>query len=74
MDLSKRFEGATSITTVSTRSLEINKMYPIVHAKRINTKFGCTVLLSIQDSKAKIVKIFYRSDTVMSFRKMIWTE
>jgi len=58
MDFSKRFEEATSSTTVSIRSMEVNKMYPIFHAKRINTKFGSTVLLSIRDSEAKIVQIF----------------
>ena len=58
MDLSKRFEDATSSTTVSIRSLEINKLCVIVHAKRITTKFGSTVLLSIRDSEAKIVQIF----------------
>jgi len=58
LDLSKRFEEATSSTKVFIGSLEINKMYPIVRAERINTKFGSTVLLSIRDSEAQIVQIF----------------
>jgi len=37
---------------------DVYKMYHIVRAKRINTKFGSTFLLSIRDSEAKIVKIF----------------
>jgi len=58
MDLAKRFEKATSSTLVNISSLEMNKLYPIVRAKRINTKFGSTVLLSIRDSEPKIVQIF----------------
>jgi len=58
MDTSKGSEEATSSITVSIRSLEINKMYPIVHAKRINTKFGSIVFLSIRESEAKIVQNF----------------
>jgi len=58
MDLAKRFEEATSSISVNISSLVMNKLYPIVRAKRINTKFGTTVLLSIRDSDEKIVQIF----------------
>ena len=58
MDLAKRFQEATSGTSVNISSLEINNLYPIVRAKRINTEFGFTVLLSIRDYEAKIVLIF----------------
>jgi len=58
MDLAKRFEEATSCTSVTISSLEINKLYPIVRAKRITTKYGPTILLSIRDSEAKVVQIF----------------
>jgi len=58
MDLAKRFEEATSSTSVNISSLEINKLYPIVRAKNINTKFGPKISLSIRDSEAKIVQLF----------------
>ena len=38
--------------------LEINKLYPIVRAKKITIKYGPTVLLSIRDSEASMVQIF----------------
>jgi len=57
MDLAKRFEEATSSTSVNIRSLEMNKLYRIVRAKRINTKFGSTVFLSIRDSEENIVQL-----------------
>ena len=54
MDLAKRFEEATSSTSFNISSLVMNRLYPIVCAKRINTKFGSTVLLSIRDSNENV--------------------
>jgi len=58
MDLAKQFEENTSCNSVNTNSLEINKLYPTVRAKRIATKYGQTVLLSTRDSEASIIQIF----------------
>ena len=58
MDLAKRFEEATFGSSFNIGSLVINRLYPIIHAKRINTKYGPTVLLSIRDSDEKLVEIF----------------
>jgi len=61
MELAKRFEEATvttANTSISINSLVINRPYPIIHAKRINTKYGPTVLLSLRDSDKKLVQIF----------------
>jgi len=58
MDLTKRFEEATSCASVTIGSLEINKLYPIVGVKRIATKYEPRILLSIRESEAKVVKIF----------------
>ena len=57
MDLAKRFEEATSCTSDNLSSLGINKLYPIVRAKRITTKYGPTLLLSLRDSEASMVQI-----------------
>jgi len=58
MDLAKRFEEATSYTKVNISSLEVNKLYLIFSAKRMTTKYGPTILLSIRESEARIVQIF----------------
>jgi len=54
----KRFVEATTTASANISSLILNRPYPIVHAKRINTKYGPTVLLSIRDVDEKIVDIF----------------
>ena len=61
MELAKRFKEATATTantSISISSLVINRLYPIVHVKRINTKYGPTVLLSLRNSDEKLVLIF----------------
>ena len=40
MELHRKFEIATSCRSVSLGSLEPYKQYPIVGAKRINTRYG----------------------------------
>ena len=54
----KRFEEATACATVNISSLEINKLYPIANARRMTTKYGPTVLLSIRESEAGLVQLF----------------
>ena len=61
MKFGKRFEEApatTANTSISIYSLVMNRPYPIVHAKRVNTKYGPTVLLSLRDNYEKLVRIF----------------
>jgi len=43
---------------VNISSLEIKKLYPIVSAKRMTTKYRPIILLSIRESEAGIVQIF----------------
>jgi len=57
MDLVKKFEVTTGSASVNISTLILNRPYPIVRAKHI-TKFGSTVLLSIQDTAEHIVQIF----------------
>jgi len=52
MDLAKRFAVATAYATVNISSLEINKLFTIVSAKRVTTIYGPTVFLSIRESEA----------------------
>ena len=36
----------------------LNKKYPNVRAKRVNTQYGRSVLLTVEDSPEKLVKVF----------------
>jgi len=58
MDLENSFEEATTTASVNISSLILNRPHPTVHAKRINTKYGPSLLLSIRDVEEKIVDIF----------------
>jgi len=58
MELEKKFEVATSCQSVNINSLHTDKKYPIVRAKRMTSKFGPTVLLTIRDSESTIVQTF----------------
>ena len=60
MELAKKIEEATSCQSVNINSLETDKKYPIVRAKRMTSKFGPTVLLTIRDSESTTVQIFLR--------------
>ena len=58
MELAKKFEEATPCQSVNISSLEIDKKYPIVRAKRISSKFGPTVSLTIRDSETTTIQTF----------------
>jgi len=55
---------ATAYATVNISYLEINKLYPTVNAKRVTTKYGPTLLLSIRQSEAGQVQLFLPKDIV----------
>ena len=57
-DLAKRFEEATAYASVNVTSLEPHKLYPIIKAKRIRTKYVPTVVLTLRVSKTYIVQVF----------------
>ena len=58
MNLEKRFEEASATASVNISSLVLNRPYPTVHAKRINTKYGPTVPQSVRDVDEKVFDIF----------------
>jgi len=58
IDLGKRFEEATAYASVSIASLEPHKRYPIIRAKRLSTKFGMSVVLTLRSSDTTIVQGF----------------
>jgi len=71
MDLAKKFEDATSCHSVNINFLDTDKMYPIVRAKRITSKFGPTILLIIQNSESTTVQIFLTKRYSAFFRMII---
>jgi len=58
MELDRKFEIATSCRSVSLGSLEPDRAYPIVHAKRVTTRYGQSVLVAIMDSTSSSMKVF----------------
>ena len=48
----------TCDTTVSVSELDVNRKYRILRAKRLITRFGPTVILSVKDEGAAPVQIF----------------
>ena len=71
MELAKKFEETTSCQPVNICSLETDKTYPIVRAKRMTNKFGPTVLLTIRDLNPPPSRPLCRKDRVLSFWLMI---
>jgi len=58
MDLTMRFEEATAFASVNVNTLEPHKLYPIIRAKRIPTKYGPTVVLTLRIAETNIVQVF----------------
>ena len=58
MDLAKRFEEATAYDSVSVSSLEPHTKYPITRAKRISTKYGLSVVLTLRGPDSGVVQVF----------------
>jgi hypothetical protein len=58
MSLSKKILEASDCLTVKIVSLDTENPYSITHAKRVDTRFGPTSLLSISDSEFTLKKVF----------------
>jgi len=58
MDLAKRFEEASAYAAVSVSSLDAHTPYPITRAKRISTKYGLAVVLTLQSPDEGVVQVF----------------
>ena len=68
MDLTKRFEEAIAYASVNVNTLEPHKLYAIIRAKRIPTKYGLSVVLTLRIAETNIVQVFLpkRYSEVMS--------
>jgi len=58
MDLTERFEEATAYASVNVITLEQHKLYPIIRAKRIPTRYGHTVVLTLRIAETDFVQVF----------------
>jgi hypothetical protein len=58
MDLVQKFEEVMWDKTVSVIDLERNRKYPILRVKRITTKIGPAVVLTIRDSQEDPPQVF----------------
>ena len=56
MNLTQKFEEATSNNALRISAFEIDRKYPILEAQHIVTKYGSTVLLSIKDKSNNTTK------------------
>ena len=71
MELAEKFEEATSCQSVNINSLDTDKKYPIVRAKRtlVNSdRHSCRLYVILNPPPSRS---FCRNDTVPSFRMMI---
>jgi len=58
MDLTKRFEEANAYASVNVNTLEPNKLYAIIRAKRIPTKYVLSFVMILRISETNIVQVF----------------
>jgi hypothetical protein len=58
MDLSVRFNVVTSCAIVRMSELQVDTPYPIMYAQTVETKYRPTVILTLQDSVAGMIKVF----------------
>ena len=58
MEPDSKFEIATSCSSISLGSLEPERPYPLLHAGRINMRYGQSILFAIMYSPTSSVKGF----------------
>ena len=58
MDLAQKFEGAACDKILSVTEMDPNCKYRILRAKRLTTRFGPTVVLTIRDSMEAPAQVF----------------
>jgi formylmethanofuran dehydrogenase subunit D len=58
MNLAQKFEGVACDKTISVTELDPNRKYRILRAKRLTTRFGPTVVLTIRDSMEAPAQVF----------------
>ena len=71
MDLAQKFDGVTCDTTVSVSELDENRKYRILQARRLTTRFGPTVILTVKYEDASPSK--YSCLEHIAMYSLTWT-
>jgi hypothetical protein len=58
MDLATKFRMASVVQTIAITSLSTDISYPIERAEQVQTRYGETLLLTIQETPNTFVKVF----------------
>ncbi len=58
MALSQKFRDAVLGMAVRISNLDIDKSYPVLHAERLETKYGTFVLLTLREISDNVIKVF----------------
>jgi hypothetical protein len=73
MSLTQKFKDAVSGPAVSFSSLYLDTRYPVVHAKRVETRYGMRVVVGLYEEDAAILsKYSCRNDTATPLKIRIW--
>ena len=52
-----KFRDALLGTAVRISSLDIDKRYPVLHAERLETNYGTSVILTIRESSGNVISV-----------------
>jgi len=58
MDLAQKFDGVTCTTDISVSELYVNRKYRILQARRLTTRYGPTVILTVKNENSAPVQVF----------------
>ena len=58
MDLAQKFDGVTCDTNISVSELDVNRKYRILQTRRLTTRYGPTVILTVKGENAALVQVF----------------
>ena len=58
MDLAQKFDGVTCDTNIFVSELDVNRKYRILQARRLTTRFGPTVILTVKGENTAPVQVF----------------
>jgi len=58
MELDRKFQMAATCRSVTIGHLQPDQHFPFIHAERLYTRYGHSVLLTVMDSPTTTVKLF----------------
>jgi hypothetical protein len=58
MALAQRFRDVVLDSAVRISDMTVDKVYPVLHAESVDTKYGLSILLNIRESDNHCVKVF----------------